>query len=172
MRTEGVSPGYWDRRRHLSYYREVVRLARKHVPGGGEVIDVGAHETKLVEHLDWFERRVALDVRYVPPRRAVETVVADFEDYEPESRFDLVLCLQVLEHLERPAPFARKLLETGHTVIVTVPYRWPAGRCETHLQDPVDERKLRRWTERTPLETTIVEDEQRRLIAVYRCSGR
>jgi hypothetical protein len=161
-------PVYWDTRRHFRYYQEVVRLAREHVPEGGKVVDVGAHEAELLRRLEWFERRVALDIRYILPRPGVETVVADFNDFEPNSRFDLVLCLQVLEHLAQPAPFARKLLETGRTVIITVPYKWPAGACETHVQDPVDEEKLRLWTGRKPIEASIVDDGNERLIAVYR----
>jgi SAM-dependent methyltransferase len=161
--------GYWEARRHFRYYREVVRFAGEHVPAGGAVIDVGAHETELLERLDWFRRRVALDVRYVLPRPGVETVIADFNEFVPAGRFDLVLCLQVLEHLEDPKPFARKLLDTGRTVIISVPYRWAPWVEEAHLHDPVDGPKLRVWTGRDPIETSVVEDlGMERLISVYR----
>jgi hypothetical protein len=162
-------PAYWDARRHLRYYREAARLARVHVPEGGAVLDVGAHEAELVAELDWFARRVALDTRYVMPRRGVETVVCDFAHYRPDGRFDLVLCLQVLEHLADPAAFARKLLATGRTAIVSVPYRWPAGELESHRHDPVDEAKLREWTGADPIDSALVDDHGRpRLICVYR----
>ena len=101
----------------------------------------------------------------------VETVVADFRDFEPEGPFDLVLCLQVLEHLARPEPFARKLLQTGRTVIISVPHSWPAGGVESHLQDPVDEAKLRLWTGAEPVETSVVDDGKQRLVAVYRAQA-
>ena len=166
-------PSYWEARRGFHYYRDVVRLAREHVPGGGTALDVGANETELLEWLDWFERRVALDVAEIPQRPGVETVVADFNDVEAERRFDLVLCLQVLEHLERPRQFAHRLLRAGLTVIVSVPYRWPGWVTEEHLHDPVDERKLHLWTGREPIQTAIVEDlGVERLIAVYRVSTR
>jgi len=168
MRTQAAA-GYWASRRHFRYYREVVRLAREHVPAGGSVIDVGAHETELLERLDWFERRVALDIHHVPPRPGIEAVVADFDEFEPNGRFDLALCLQVLEHLDRPEPFASKLVDAGRTAIISVPHRWAPWVTEEHVQDPVDERKLRRWTARKPIETSIVEDlGMERLIAVYR----
>jgi Methyltransferase domain len=162
-------PAYWDARRHYRYYREAVRLARAHVPEGGAVLDVGAHEAELVAEMDWFARRVALDARYVMPRRGVETVVCDFADYQPDKRFDLVLCLQVLEHVPDPAPFARKLLATGRTAIVSVPYRWPAGELHSHRHDLVDEAKLREWTGAEPIDSALVDDHGRqRLICVYR----
>jgi hypothetical protein len=160
--------GYWHERRDFGYYREVERLAREHAPSGGSALDVGASETEVLERLDWFERRVALDVDDVPSRPGVETVVADFNEFEPDQRFDLVLCLQVLEHLEQPEPFARKLLDTGRTAIVSVPYRWPGWVTDEHVHDPVDEAELHAWTGRVPLETSAITDlGMERLIAVY-----
>ena len=121
LRLRGT-PAYWDRRRHYRYYDEVVQLAREHVPEGGSALDVGAHEADLLRRMDWFEHRLALDIRYVMPRRGVETVT----------------------------------------------YRWPADGHDPHLHDPVDEEKLRRWTGVEPVETVMVDDGRRRLIAVYR----
>ncbi len=161
-------PVYWDGRRHLHYYQEVVRLARKHVPSGGRVIDVGSHGTELLQQLDWFDLRIALDSRYAMPRPGIDTVISDFRDFEPSEVFDLLLCLQVLEHVPEPQPFARKLLRTGRTVIISVPYLWPLETHRSHLHDPVDEAKLRRWTGAEPVETSIVDDGRQRLIAVYR----
>jgi hypothetical protein len=163
-----IEDRYWASRKHFNYFTEVLRLSRTYEPGGGRVIDVGAASTHFLQRLDWFEYRVALDRRSGPRRRGIKTVHADFLDYRPEHRFDLVLCLQVLEHLDEPAPFARKLLATGRTVIITVPYRWPHGLYPPHVQDPVDEGKLKAWTGCEPRETRIVDDGRKRLIAVYR----
>src|SRR5947208_10115120 len=62
-------PAYWDARRHYRYYREAVRLARVHVPEGGAVLDVGAHEAEFVGQFRWFARRVVLATSYVMPRQ-------------------------------------------------------------------------------------------------------
>ena len=163
----GVS-GYWSNRRDFNYYREVLRLARVHAPEGRTALDVGARDTAVLRSLDWFTHRVALDIQPYPARRGIERVVADFRTYRVPRSFDLVLCLQVLEHLEEPEAFTRKLLESGRTVIVSVPYRWPEGTGPGHVQDPVDEVKLVGWAGRTPVETCIVRDELDRLIAVFR----
>ena len=160
--------GYWERRQGFAYYAEAVRLARAYAPGGSSVLDVGANETRVLEALDWFERRVALDRRFVAPRRGVETVTCDFLAYVPPSAFDLVVCLQVLEHVPRPDAFAAKLLATGRVVVVSVPYKWPAGLVADHLHDPIDESTLRRWTGREPSATSVVADEgKERILAVY-----
>lgn len=160
--------GYWAHRRHFQYYREVVRLARTYVPAGGSVLDVGANDTLLLGRLDWFRRRVALDRNPIPAQPGAERVRSDFLDYRPESPFDLVICLQVLEHQDVAEPFARKLLHTGRMVIVSVPHEWPAGRRANHPQDPVSEAKLVGWMGRSPIETLIVRDAGAdRLIAVF-----
>lgn len=164
----GISD-YWERRRHLVYYQEVLRLAKKYVPRGSNALDVGAAGTDLLSELDWFHRRVALDLVYPPRRRGIERVMINFMEYRPDVKFDLVLCLQTLEHIEDPTPFARKLLKTGETVIVSVPYKWPRGLQETHVQDPVDEAKLLAWTGRQPAETRVMLNGKERLIAVYSC---
>lgn len=164
--------GYWKRRREFNYYAEAVRLARAHAPSGRSVLDVGANETEVISELDWFERRVVLDRVYVAPRPGVETVTIDFMRYQPPAAFDLVLCLQVLEHVTDPAAFAKKLLATGRTVIVSVPHAWPAGLVADHLHDPIDEHRLRSWTGREPAEVSVVEDlGKERLLAVYTASA-
>jgi hypothetical protein len=159
---------YWADRKHFQYYAEVARLAQRHAPTGGSVLDVGAADTAVLHRLDWFRRRVALDRRPARAHAGVERVVSDFMDYRPPAPFDLVLCLQVLEHLDQPDPFTRKLLLTGRLVIVSVPYMWPAGLNPNHVQDPVDEAKLQSWAGRAPEETCIVRNGQDRLIAVFR----
>jgi hypothetical protein len=159
---------YWRRRQHFNYYAEVVRLARHHVPAGRSAIDVGAGGTRVLQELAWFEHRVALDRNPIPRQRGVTTVRADFLAYEPQVEFDLVLCLQVLEHLDEPARFAARLFTLGTTIIISVPYKWPRGLYPPHTQDPVDEAKLAEWTRREPAETAIVADDRDRLIAVYR----
>lgn len=164
--------GYWERRREFNYYAEAVRLARAHAPSGRSVLDVGANETEVTSELDWFERRVVLDRVYVAPRPGVETVTIDFMRYQPPATFDLVLCLQVLEHVADPAAFAKKLLATGRTVILSVPHAWPAGLVADHLHDPIDEHTLRSWTGCEPAEVSVVEDlGKERLLAVYTASA-
>ncbi len=133
---------------------------------------VGAGQADVVGALGSFHRRVMLDLNPIRPRRGVDVVQADFREYRPPAAFDLVLCLQVLEHLAEPEAFARRLFDIGRTVIISVPYEWPEGAYPLHVQDPVDEAKLERWTGRQPTVTRIVADERERLIAVYVDGGK
>ena len=76
----------------------------------------------------------------------------------------------MLEHIPDARAFARKLLESADTLIVSVPYRWRKGRVKHHPNDPVDERKMLDWFGREPTYSYIcteVQGGERRLICVF-----
>ena len=159
---------YWNTRKNLHYYVDVVRLARQHAGDARSVIDVGPRDTPFVLQLDWIPSRTALDIDFAPTIPDTTNIQADFLQYQPVEKFDLVLCLQVLEHLDDPRTFAQKLFATGKTVILSVPYMWPLGFCEYHLQDPIDEAKILSWTGRPFVDKSIVTDDGlRRIIGVF-----
>ncbi|MDB6121945.1 MAG: hypothetical protein JWQ71_938 [Pedosphaera sp.] len=163
---------YWQSRKELKYYQEVLRFARQYAPGGGSVLDVGSHNCDYITWFDWFANRHKIDLRKTIEIEGVKTMQGDFMQFQSPITYDLVLCLQVLEHLREPAAFAQKLLSTGKILIVSVPYRWNAGKCPCHPQDPVDEEKLLQWFKISWSEMTIVTDGKvRRLVAVYRHQG-
>jgi hypothetical protein len=159
---------YWEERKNWLYYRKVVELAREFAPVAQKVIEVGPRDTPFLESIDWVPSKTAID-RYFKPRiRGATNLQGDFLKFQPECVFDLVFCLQVLEHLDSPEPFAQKLLQTGKVVIISVPYKWRKGYCKWHVQDPVDEAKLLAWTKKGWLTSAVVEDVgAARLIAVF-----
>lgn len=165
---------YARRRSHCKYYPAVVRFARQHAPGAETVLEVGPYDTDTLLQLDWIADRTAVDIIRKPRLPRTKNIRADFMTYHPEKKFDLVLCVQVLEHLNEPGPFAHKLLETGHVVIISVPYLWPEHACPAHVQDPVDEEKLLAWTGRPWAAHEIITEDNgdRRLIGVWRWVGK
>jgi hypothetical protein len=157
---------YWKERKDLLYYKLVVALAREFAPRALSVIDVGSADTRVLDSVDWIPHKFALD-RYFCCRPCDATYIqADFMDFRPTRQFDLVFCLQVLEHLEDPMPFAKKLLSIGAIIIVSVPYQWPKGFCKWHVQDPVDESKLLGWFGKPFVKSQIVDDAEARRLAV------
>jgi hypothetical protein len=133
---------------------------------------VGAWKTPIIERFSWIPVRDALDIAppYCSP--TVRGIHADFFTYAPEREYDVVLCLQVLEHLNDPASFARKLFSTGRNVVISVPFLWPEGACQYHCQDPVDHDKVRSWTGREPTYSVVINEGPARcsdrLICYYR----
>jgi len=96
-------------------------------------------------------------------------ITADFYEWEPDRKYDVALCLQVLEHLDKPKEFAQKLFQVAPIVIISVPYKWAKGACKYHVQDPINEEKILSWTGRQPDEKHIVTDrKKRRIICLYR----
>ena len=159
---------YWGERKTWNYYSKVLELAREFAPDAATVLEVGPRDTPFLEQFEWIPNKTAIDRYFRPVVRGATNLQGDFLKFEPPGLFDLVLCLQVLEHLESPQPFAQKLLATGKIIIISVPYKWRAGYCKWHVQDPVDDDKLLSWTNREWLSRVVVEDQGvERLIAVF-----
>jgi 2-polyprenyl-3-methyl-5-hydroxy-6-metoxy-1,4-benzoquinol methylase len=159
---------YWEERKTLRYYRRVLDFAETYAADGGRLLDVGGRRCEYVLWFDWFEERTVVDLVEPADLPGIRAIQHDFLTMEVAAPYDLVLCLQVLEHLDEPAPFCRKLFEAGRVVILSVPYRWPRGTCPSHVQDPVEEDDVRAWAGRDWAESTVVTDGTlRRLVAVY-----
>ena len=117
---------------------------------------------------DWFETKQVIDLKQPASMLGVISIAGDFMSFPIPRKFNLVLCLQVLEHLSEPRPFCQKLFSAGQWLIISVPYKWSQGQCIYHKQDPVDEAKLETWTNRVPIASCIVTDnDHRRLISIY-----
>lgn len=149
---------YWESRKNLHYYKVVLDLAMKHCSHGQSLLDVGAANCEYISWFTSFIIKTRVDIRPTTTILGTETVQMDFMNYSPSRHFDLVLCLQVLEHLENPTNFCVKLLEIGKVVIISVPYKWPKGKCQSHVQDPVDELKLLTWLGKPWRDSKIVKD--------------
>ena len=158
---------YWTGRQDLAYYKTVLQYARKYCPNGKTLLDIGGGVglgCRYLERFDgWGRTSVELPTRgcSLP---GVRTIYAGFSHWPIDRRYDLVLCLQCLEHVDDAASFAKKLFHCGPVVVISVPYRWPAPACSEHIHDPVDEQKLNSWTGIDPIATTIIDS---RLVAVY-----
>jgi hypothetical protein len=141
---------YWERRQNLLYYNVVRVLAQALSKDARSILDVGS---AACPYLDWFPHvaeRVSVDLNHPYDGPGVVAIKGDFLTWQPQQSFDVVTCLQVLEHVPRADLFATKLLSAGTIVIVSVPYRWGKGRTGSHIHDPVDREKLRGWFGREP----------------------
>lgn len=164
---EYMPADYWAQRQHLKYYAAVRALLELLSPGES-LLDVGGWDTPVAT---WgvFKRRYTCDAARDPGFAGVVSHVGDFLDWEPPERMSVVTCLQVLEHLpDRTVQrFGAKLRKAGAVVIVSVPFCWPKGE-PSHLQDPIDARKLAGFMGGPPRRSEIVQDGRRsRIIGVW-----
>lgn len=158
---------YWRARSHMEYYAEVRRMIESLSPAGS-ILDVGGYDTPVVT-FGKFRRRYTIDAVLDPKFPGVISTVGDFMDYAAPERIDVVVCLQVIEHIVEAEAFGAKLLRTGKNVIVSVPYCWPAGGEPSHVHDPIDVHKLARFMSgRRPDRARIVADgKRRRLVGLW-----
>ncbi len=163
---------YWQRRRNAIYLRNVRQLVRSVGIDAESILDVGSNGCGYLDWFDWIPRRVSIDIKNPYSGPGVEGIQADFLTHQFPERFDVVLCLQVLEHIPDAQRFAQRLLANAkHHVIVSVPYKWAADRSANHVHDPVDEGKMLSWFGRQPISSRIAREwkwtRTERMICVY-----
>lgn len=144
---------YWDQRKRLDYYYTATEWAKRHTPEGGRILDVGGGTSlgcRYLDRLPDFERTVVelKDGNHL--YREADVHFCDFMEWEPDGQYDTVMCLQCVEHVREPWPFIQKMREIGSTLILSVPFMWPAGLEDGHLHDPIDRIKLKTWVGREP----------------------
>ncbi len=140
---------YWRTRFDLLYYQYVYFICRVVGREATTALDVGSRGIPTLEWVSWADERVSVDLEFPYTSEQVRGVKADFLSFAAERRFDLVTCLQVLEHVPDAQRFARKLLEVSRHLVVSVPHNW-RGKVPGHVHDPVDLEKLCGWMGRSP----------------------
>jgi hypothetical protein len=170
------APDYWQSRRDAVYLQRVAKLVQSVGCDARSILDVGSNRCPYLDWFEWIPRRVSVDLQapYFSP--TVEGIKADFLTWQAGEKFDLCLCLQVLEHVPDAGAFSRKLLASANRVIVSVPYLW-SGSCKYHVHDPVDDAKIAAWFEREPDVSIVVTEIPtkdnprgvRRMICYFNC---
>jgi hypothetical protein len=158
---------YWEQRKNYKYYKKALELIKSY-DNCNSIIDIGGRDTEILKNLS-FRDKVCLDLNKLPESEGIRTIKCDFYKWVPDNKYDIVTCLQVLEHLDDPKLFVKKIFElSNRIVIISVPYMWPKGFCKYHVQDPVDENVIFNWVQKIPDESYIVEDASvKRIICVY-----
>ncbi len=129
--------------------------------GDGFLLSVVQKKFKNIElnGLDLSDKRLARTQKNVPSVVLHQSSIDQlpFKDHQ----FDLVICSEVLEHLEDPIKALEKLWRiTNHQLIITVPNNQPTTNLECphclssfylsgHLHQ-INEEKLKKWAEVLP----------------------
>lgn len=153
---------------YYKYFRYIIGCIGREA---GSLIDVGSGNAPYLEWFDWIPERISVDIRHPYSSKNVLGVEGDIRKLDFSEIFDLCTCMQVLEHIDDPEPFASRLLELGKLLLISVPYKWPEGKTPGHVNDPVDGSVLKKWFHRTPNYQIVVREpflnERARLFAIY-----
>ena len=116
----------------LGVHELVIQLVKKYLPNHGKVVDIGSGEGAFARLLtNEGHTVIALDIddsKLKTPE--IELRLCDFnknfaqEAFEEDEKFDAVIAIEVIEHLENPFAFVRecrKLLKTNGILIITTP---------------------------------------------------
>lgn len=173
MSAEDYESGrYWRKRMDLLYYRYIDYIVRAAGRDARSLLDVGTGNCPYLEWFDWIDTRYSVDIKRPYRSASVTGLQGDIYKLDLPTPFDIVTCLQVLEHVPDAAAFGKHLLTLGDLVVISVPFRWPAGRAKNHIHDPIDYRKLTEWMGREANYRIVIEEPFRkafgkRMIALY-----
>ncbi len=179
MQANQSSNTYWQARREHNrvYYGHATALAKKYAAGAASLIDVGNRGCEYVYEWDWIHDKTVLDLSDEIFRLddTVQKIQQDFLAWRPERQYDLVTCLQTLEHFEDPLPFIDKLHRIQKDILlVSLPFMWPADKAPLeHKHDPIDLPTIHAWLGSEPLEQVIATERNgtQRWVGVYASRG-
>ena len=155
QRPKDDDAGYWEARKDNRIYYMSLVFAEIYCREKRHVADVGAYCSPMVLLLPDFRKRFAIDpnldaaplwshvtgatllsqkLETVPIKRLID-----------DDRFDLIMCHQVIEHLENPAGFIRMLTQRCRRLIISTTFETPAGMMTGHIQDPISLEKFESW---------------------------
>jgi SAM-dependent methyltransferase len=167
-----ASGRYWRRRSDMLYYQYFRFIVRCIASDASSMLDVGSGNSPYLEWFDWIPERVSVDLATPYQSEAVRGIEGNIFNLKFEQPFDICSCMQVLEHVPEPEPFARRLLELGRIVLISVPHKWPQGSNPLHVNDPVDINSLEKWFGRKANYHIVVREpfhakKGERLFAIY-----
>ena len=144
---------YWDERRNSTYIQHVFAISSFIGRNANSILDVGSNGCPYLSWFPWIKHKVSIDIERPYVAKDIISIKQDFLHYKPTVKFDVCLCLQVLEHIPDVVNFSRHLTNVSRHLIISVPYKWPIGtmtKSMGHIHDPVDEIKIKTWFGRSP----------------------
>ena len=177
-------------RRRYRYYDTLFFMALQYGADAQSIIEVGCASDPFIQHLHWINEKTCVAPYFVnygdqesknDNRTNVKMITADFVEYEiaDKTKYDLLVCSQVLEHVPSPALFLRKLISSARTSIISVPFNWDdcGSKCN-HVTHKITREMLLEWSApHEPIHSGIVMEDsdykknKGRIILVYKHQG-
>lgn len=169
---KSIEENYRQSRQNLPYFMRALKIvnARKDC---NSILDVGGGSAGFLDRVDLqYTRRMLVDPDCTPGGGCPNYICMDIDFMYlriPDNQFDVVVCLQVMEHID-PAirrEFAAKLVQTaGKLLVVSIPYKWQ-GSKEVVDHNGLDEHNIAEWFGTKSFKFDIVgKAKQRRMVCV------
>lgn len=172
--SESKTELFWEQNKRSCYMHALGVLLDALSKNKKSALDVGSGGSPHLDLLPHISKRVSLDVKTPYEAEGIEPVIADFLLWNAPQKYNIVLCLQTLNRVKRPDLMAKKLLNAGDTLIMSVPYQWDDAQAEKHAHKNVDEAMVQAWFGRTPsfsMVCTEITGPTPRLLQVYEKNG-
>lgn len=161
---------YSKKRKDHQYYRDTWCAIRFLGEGARSIVDVGSSFPPFLISTDWIPER-EITSKYFPGNErpcgksthcllqdGIQANIQDFYAWHPSKVYDVVVSMQVVEHVPNPTRFMRKILKTGRMVLVTVPYRWEDEHLKFHKQHMIAIEDVRKWAGKHELHFHVSQD--------------
>ena len=130
---------YWNLCQNNKLYSRFLKLVREEALDALTVLDVGAYESPYVSLFDWIPTKVATDIQLRAnvwnDMDGIAFVQGDFMKLNFATVFDVVICNQVVEHIDddNVKPFIAKMQYIAKVLMVTTTYEMPFGDIPGHV---------------------------------------
>lgn len=150
-------------REHFIYYDNMYFLSMQYGRHANNALEVGCSSDPFVQYLTWINEKSCVAPYFVNyegkkkkktnnKKNDVELITADFMKWDnPNNKdnkmYDLLICSQVVEHVDNPGAFMKKLIGMAKTSIISVPYDWPdCGKACNHKTHHITLDTILQWT--------------------------
>lgn len=148
---------FWDVVDKYPYYRarwEYFEVAIDYVQQSGfqYCLEIGAHRLPLFHNSD------LLDVKQVRYTRPLDFVwnCDKFPWPVEDQSYDVVVALQVWEHLKYPRKSFLEVERIAKNAILSLPYKWGRKSCSSKNHQNITTKVIKKWTEMQPLYSKVV----------------
>lgn len=140
---------YWEARKEYVYLNIAQKLMRLLGVSATTALDVGSAGTPTVMMFP-VERRYSVDWGNPFVHDEVISHSGDYLEWTPPEPVHIASCMQTLEHIPEPAPFAQKLLQDAEVVIASVPHLERPRANPGHLHSMITPDVFASWFDREP----------------------
>ena len=141
---------YWIQRQNFVYMHVCKQLIGMIARSASTVADIGSNRTPLLDIFPAGIKKYSVDPETPYEAEDVESVFADFLQWNPSDSIQFGTCMQVMEHVVDATSFAKRMLEICEVSLISVPHLEPPDSNPGHVHSMIDLDRIVDWFGRAP----------------------